>query len=201
MGKTSIAKTVAELIKKDTILRIGKGSTNIKEIGPKEIQKRKKLPKKIGKIKTGHLNKTKGMEVKELRIGNLVKRSGCIFQIWSLKKNELELDSKELDRHVNYETYDNIEPIELTEELLKMFGFQGNDMDMWIVMPTGDGVELHMDCIKEGVFLNALLTKGRTDKGIPGKDYTYIYLRQCKYVHQLQNLFYSLTGYELKLIK
>ena len=139
------------------------------------------------------------MEAKDLRIGNLIKRNNEVFGVWNLKRKSLELDSVELDRHVKYETYENIMPLDLSEEWLLKFGFEGNNMDMWKVLPFGDGVELHVDCVQEGKFVNAVLTKGRVEKGIPGRDYVYIYLSECQYVHQLQNLFFAITGEELEV--
>lgn len=68
----------------------------------------------------------------------------------------------------------NLEPIELTKDWLIKFGYTKEDSNFWfighIVWEYDDGIFI---CNKNGITL--------------------------KYVHQLQNLYFALTGKELKL--
>lgn len=57
-----------------------------------------------------------------LRIGNLVIRNGVVYEVWDLKRKELELDSQKLDRHIMYCTYDELYPIPISEKLLLELG-------------------------------------------------------------------------------
>jgi len=137
------------------------------------------------------------MKAKNLRIGNYLIYDKKIIYISEITKQGIGMyDGYGLDKNSPFEC---LKPIILTEEWLRNFGFEGSDMDMWIILPLGNELELHIDCVFEGKFENACLTKGRTDFGIPGKDYKFAYLNDCKYVHSLQNLFFALTGSELSL--
>lgn len=112
------------------------------------------------------------MKANELRIGNLVKIGGEISQ--------LELcDFVDIYEHKTIWQY---EPIELTEEWLLRFGFVANNYNYEF--------ELHpltLDC-------------EYTDKGEWITLYENTVLQsEIKYVHQLQNLYFALTGEELTL--
>jgi len=129
------------------------------------------------------------MKAKNFRIGNIVDLWGSVAYIQ-------RCDFSESEHGI---AVDEAKPIKLTESWLRKLGFEGNDMDMWIVLPTGNELELHIDCVREGQFENACLTQGRQETGIPGKDYKFAYLNDCKNVHELQNLFFALTGTELEV--
>ena len=76
-------------------------------------------------------------------------------------------------------TNENTKGILLTEEWLNKFGFISN--------PYEDRYEkddFHIHCDKTKGFLDLWVTNCRLD---------------LKYVHQLQNLFFALTGYELEI--
>lgn len=138
-----------------------------------------------------------GMKAKNFRIGNVVKYDNRIFTIHTIADEFPTLDTIEFG--IGVVDWNNIEPIKLNEDWLRGLGFEGHDMDMWKVLPTGNELELHIDCVREGEFEHACLTQGRTDKGIPGKDYKFAYLNDLKYVHELQNLFFALSGTELEI--
>ncbi len=78
---------------------------------------------------------------------------------------------------------EDIEPIPLTEEWLKMLGFEGKDSDWW----TNGVIELGY--ISQEEFYEAELT-------FPNMKWRRLELR---YVHQLQNLYFALTGEELTI--
>jgi len=121
------------------------------------------------------------MKANELRIGNYVKQSetgvstchcpGDVFE-WSLS-DFYEVECSQL-------LMDTIEPIPLTEEWLLKFGFTGDylfhDIEYFSLSKTNTGGNYY--CV---YFEN---------------EYTAVYI---EYVHQLQNLYFALTGTELEL--
>ena len=141
------------------------------------------------------------MNARELRIGNLVECKGwgdtytdrkpyygkCIFSVYSACKVfvKLEVGHDALQK----ERIERINPIPLTEEWLVKFGFEKvNDNFMtiesyhyenkncWIYL-IADGFELELNTLSERNNL----------------------CRTYKYVHQLQNLYFALTGEELTI--
>jgi hypothetical protein len=117
------------------------------------------------------------MKAAELRIGNLVLYKET--EVIPIKCHDIDW----LERHAERP---DMSPIPLTEEWLLRFGFE----------PEDDGNK-RPRFIKDGVF--ALNKNGDVwywkYYGANGdKDYAEI-----KYVHQLQNLYFALTGIELEL--
>jgi hypothetical protein len=133
------------------------------------------------------------MEAKELRIGNWVKESGI-----SSRKNTTDPYQCELS-DMNY--YPFLEAIPLTEEWLLKFGFYSGF--------TGIS-EFSMDVNKSKHDLNAIDTfriynscdlwhpeiLSITDISEPND---FLALNAVRYVHQLQNLYFALTGEELTI--
>lgn len=128
------------------------------------------------------------MDVKELRIGNLVKDDECIIVVVEALsgdnalvngygENEV-LFSKKGYPNVLFES--EIYPIELTEELLLKCGFKKTDNN-WVI--------LDLQFMSFGWEKFARLTLSI--------DGNIMYLVHIKYVHQLQNLYFALTGEEL----
>ena len=126
----------------------------------------------------GIRNNFEAMKIQELRIGNwFIGYNGKPFQ-WSLghfglltlKKNRPEID-------------DIIKsPIPLTEEILLKCGFDEN-----MVLSTIEG---------------EIRYYGDGDINIGGEDSCtlgMVYIAKCKYLHQLQNLYFALTGKELEV--
>ena len=112
----------------------------------------------------------KYIETNELRIGNLV----------LINNKVIELDSRMFHAIIHgFEGYDP-EPIPLTEEWLLRFGFHYTN-DEWIVLFWVNG--------------RVIFTIEHTGKiFIEAKTRVHI-----KYVHQLQNLYFALSGSELVL--
>jgi hypothetical protein len=111
------------------------------------------------------------MDAKELRIGNWCSDcEGCNYQVTALSILNM----------VNFSNGYNPCSIPLTEDWLVKFGFEkvsGWDYYKgWIK----DYVELECDCY--------------------GFDYVNNIDKEVKHVHQLQNLYFALTGEELELI-
>ena len=110
------------------------------------------------------------MEVSELRIGNVVSTFRAIGNYWSWT-----FISHEDIYSISCGNGNNFKPIPLTEEWLLKFGFErnGKKLTFWKIDLVED---------EEGIF---------------SFDESRIYI-DIKYVHQLQNLYFALTGEELK---
>ena len=117
------------------------------------------------------------MNPKELRIGNLVECFG-VAEVVLIKKDKIKLERQKRDRVILREKspIDSLTlcGIPLTEDWLIKFGYTKEGSNFWfighIVWEYDDGVFI---CDKNGITL--------------------------KYVHQLQNLYFALTGKELTL--
>ncbi len=113
------------------------------------------------------------MEVKELRIGNLVQNSNGIFEISTLI-TDITLVCK---------------PILLTEEWMVKFGFKKQE-NFWGDADRYQGMyswELDDNiCLFQQNFKNEIKLLGYSNTKI-------------EYVHQLQNLYYALTNKELTI--
>lgn len=116
------------------------------------------------------------MKANELRIGNWVKLKSKneYYQIWSGHDIE-EIDSAP-------EFFDAI-PIPITEEWLKRFGFQYSESKEWLI-------------------LKYRVVTFDTDESV-GFSIVYASVEGYKFgfaqtVHQLQNLYWCLTGEELR---
>ena len=110
------------------------------------------------------------MDAKELRIGNNIEYCGTDFIVISEMIGLAEEDN-------------NIfEPIPLTEEWLFKFGFQIDDKDECYIYDT-----VHLVSLYKGI-------NGGYQRIING----YNDGVELNHVHQLQNLYFALTGEELK---
>ena len=141
------------------------------------------------------------MKATELRIGNYVnikeEAKKNLFdtcslleaQVKYLNENQLfkvaSVDEDQVRLYLENEevefNFDEIEPVELTSEIIKYFGFEGQPSDFYkdklsICLKGSDSFH------KEGrVYFNSWCIKEK----------------QIKYLHKLQNLFFSLTEEEL----
>jgi len=114
------------------------------------------------------------MKAQELRLGNIISRMHDINEPVIEIVDMFTIDW--INRNPNNETY---KPIPLTEEWLLKFGFEKKGKRIskgWFYLWDENGIV---------VFALAEM-----------QDYTGCYLK-IKYVHQLQNLYYALTGEEL----
>ena len=124
------------------------------------------------------------MRVEELRIGNLVKTylHPPISEWLNINVSVATLEDLAVAPN-------SIEPILLTEGWLVRFGFkrEGVLFDWAIKIQDNKWIGYDFDTNRVGVaFIHPSLTRD-----IP--------LIDCKYVHQLQNLYYALTNTELKI--
>ena len=119
------------------------------------------------------------MKANELRIGNLILVDGEITEITGIKKSTVSFSD-------GFQMFiaGGLEPISLTEEWLLKFGF-----DITVDHPGRKLYEHDGEC-----------PLWFSDKrGITDFYASRVRIRECKYVHQLQNLYFALTGEELTI--
>jgi len=116
------------------------------------------------------------MKANELRIGNLVYLNDK-QKVWEI------LDGHEIDEINENKT---VEPINLIEEWLLKFGFIKNQNVFWISI-SSIKAEIHIE-----QYSKEFVTIVRSD-------FSELILCPVKYVHQLQNLYFALTGKELEV--
>jgi hypothetical protein len=128
------------------------------------------------------------MRANELRIGNLVNYSddnlNCVIKC--ILEFGLDVETSE---EVFYTEYDRFSPIPLTEEWLFRFGFEKDDVfdKIFTYLPLHDLCMDKLSFRKSDGFICYDGIKYRT------------LLKHIQYVHQLQNLYFALTGEELTL--
>ena len=125
------------------------------------------------------------MKANELRIGNFVSTEGIDFVEVSKIDADFGICYKIPQEFGQFYPYKEVEPIPLTEEWLMRFGFDK-------VLPRNDKMyyRLNDDFVIEenNVFL------------LGDDAFEMLKLRRkIKYVHQLQNLYFALTGEELTI--
>lgn len=126
------------------------------------------------------------INVKELRINNWIElrypRGLEWDQVKKIDASEKAFTSNRILNSINDIDSDLAEPIPLTEELLLKCGFDEN-----MVLSTIEG---------------EIRYYGDGDINIGGEDSCtlgMVYIAKCKYLHQLQNLYFALTGEELEI--
>jgi hypothetical protein len=134
----------------------------------------------------------KELTAAELRIGNLIE-----WQDDSHEQFRVEtIDFKEPNYFVNGGLLDDMLPIPLTEEWLIKFGFY-KDGDYY-----SKGINDYKYCFRYRDWAkNWAFYQEFTDSPDPKDDgVKYPVSFDYAYIHQLQNLFFALTGEELELI-
>jgi len=122
------------------------------------------------------------LKASELRINNLI--------IW--EGEEYKVEASFFDQYRD----EDIEPIPLTKEWLVKFGFRSES--------EVQKIEFNHD----GEICDQLVFNINNDKHVSLKNWKgesmdcwYISNHEIKHVHQLQNLYFALTGEELKIIQ
>lgn len=135
----------------------------------------------------------------ELRIGNWVKHDPSIWSSRNYvdgvisnygKFNEDCFQWESSDWYALGEctlTFDSLSPIELTEEWLLGLGFKKYDLDRFRIQVYGEELPAYI-ATRIGSGYAELNRNGHCFKTC-----------NCEYVHELQNLYFALTGLELKL--
>lgn len=130
------------------------------------------------------------LKASELRIGNWIADRGLKeWQIdhWetmnkvSAKPNTMMCSGVLMETHPLTEYVDYLKPIELRENLLLKFGFKQSGNQFYI----GNG----------HIIISWFKSNNEVGLDIEGQ---YLMLK-CKYIHQLQNLYFALAGEELVL--
>ena len=123
------------------------------------------------------------MEAKELRIGNLVYDTRTVGDRTGLPpvRNKTKITSIEEGSVYRY-----IEPIPLTPEILEKAGFVTSEELSYKTVYNLKGVEISLIKDKRILF--------DVDNG----DFVFGFTK-IKYIHQLQNLYFALTGEELEV--
>lgn len=130
------------------------------------------------------------MKAQELRIGNLTN----LGRVYEIKENKFYVYD---DDETNYgSAWDKIEPIPLTEEWLLRFGFEKEVMSFSKNIDLfGGGKKLSfsgdylyiIDSDKQNTIPTDIITLWNKD------------VKKQFYVHQLQNLYFAITGEELTI--
>lgn len=122
------------------------------------------------------------MKSENYRIGNCMKdREGRICRVRGIDNREAiayAIDSPLTGKPVT--------PIEIDKEWLRMLGFT-EEQGVFKIQ------------VRERIFLRGFLTDIGFGCSIDDGVCCTTYLNSCKYVHQLQNLFFALTNTELKV--
>ena len=121
------------------------------------------------------------MKPTELRIGNLVMYNGEVVKVEKITKKKIGYHRHKGETRMNFARLFDIEPIRITDELLLKNGFEQCDYmfkTLFIEMyEVGNGWHLHIDNEHFETALSITI----------------------KYVHQLQNTFYLVTGKGLEI--
>ena len=129
------------------------------------------------------------MNVNELRIGNYITtsyRGFKIFLITEINKGTVSFDSL-VDNFSSYTIYPYVKPIPLTEEILLKCGFKKREYstaDKWFI---GEN-PITYDWMFELTWING-----------DSSPFFKNGFHKINYLHQLQNLYFILTGEELEI--
>jgi hypothetical protein len=122
------------------------------------------------------------MTASELRIGNYINRTSKAFKDKPLGVTQVDLDTFYWIVEC-IDDFDNYEPIPLTEEWLVRMGFEIKENYYWINNKFfgGYAFDLVRNCLVKEYPCSA----------------NEFHTTDIEYVHQLQNLYFALTGQEL----
>jgi len=117
----------------------------------------------------------------QVRIGNLVDFDGRIETVYAIRNSGTDFYRGKTKNGVMMQSYvwEAIKPIPLTEEWLLKFGFDKDVDDFYLDINT------------------VLFVSYNDDEFVHLKSNHLETIASIKYVHQLQNLYFALTGSEL----
>ena len=123
------------------------------------------------------------MKAEDLRIGNLVRYNGEVVKVEQITKRKIGYHKEENECRIHYARLAELEPIELTEEIIgKYFIHCGasymRDMNRAEIYQTYKGWCLSLNNSTYSTYLGTIV----------------------KYLHELQNAYYLVTGKELTKI-
>lgn len=139
------------------------------------------------------------MKTNELRLGNYISVD-CIMYKEELKVTEVYPNgvfaktkySDDDMPEIGFIKEEDIEPIELTEEVLLKMGFEKDGNEWWI-----GGTDEDETTISYSLENSVLFMRHAFDE--EWKNWGKIKLYNIKYLHQLQNAYYLLTNQELEI--
>lgn len=139
------------------------------------------------------------IEAKELRIGNYVSEDyGGIYEVININSEGFDyLDlRKPTFKALGRYDFSGIKPIPLTEEILFKCGFKKKE-DGWF------GLKYFTDCELSAEVTDIQINLSSFRCGVADLDnefHSYAMTgKRIKYLHQLQNLYFALTGSELEV--
>lgn len=133
------------------------------------------------------------MKASDLRIGNYVLHSGVMKQVYRISNKGVDFYLGETKKGIYTQSfkYEALEPIPLTEEWLLRFGlFKSNNGWFRKTETPSHNKEIVTLSINVDTFSTAIFGDEALEPS---------YIKECQFVHQLQNLYYTLTGEELTL--
>ncbi len=123
------------------------------------------------------------MKANELRIGNYVEYRDERNKVCAILRNHIKIEGLKGSLSLS-----DVKPIQLTEEWMLKLGFEKeffiDDLPIYLEKKA----RLETLLLDEYLYVN---------KRMPEEPWTT--LRKIKYVHELQNLYFALTGEELTL--
>lgn len=134
------------------------------------------------------------MEAKNLRIGNLVgieetalHADGCNYLEAIFEIEELKKDVAHFKGYHTGEYYKDLKGIKLNEGMLSLYGFKrSSDKLIYLPIPQIKS-EIHFE---KHAYGNVITLQSSVGMFIPN---------DIEYFHELQNLFFAITGQELEL--
>lgn len=123
------------------------------------------------------------MKPQELRIGNLVQYKGEVAKIEKITKRKIGYHKEENESRMHYARLNEIEPIELTEEIVGKYFIRCGAS----YLRDMNRAEIYQSC--KGWCLN-----------LNNSNYSAYVSSIVKYLHELQNAYYLANKKELKKI-
>lgn len=138
------------------------------------------------------------MKANELRLGNWIKTAlskdrGKPYQVVALRDNEVSTDKAEFQFNPIWTDLHYIKPIRLTEEWLLKFGFEIDENENYRIQL--DEFTTYLQLTETDMFYPIIGQSGE----LSHEKEQYVSLNGIKDVHQLQNLYFALTGQELEI--
>ena len=142
-------------------------------------------------LRIHYLKSKNKMRIDELMIGNLVSVGGYPLTVLTINGESDAFDQVYLESEDDYEWYrlSSIEPIPITEEWLLKLGF--NKMSGCFNFDRSKELGHHFGDFALSIYDITQLKFWRGDR--------YCGVIVCEHVHELQNLFFSLTKEKLKI--
>lgn len=134
------------------------------------------------------------MKPQELSIGNLVCYNGKVVKVEQITKHKIGYHTKPNETRMNYARLCEIEPIPITEELLTKIGFILPEHKEFYIMCCINGKDNSIRLTKYFNLWNAEIFASHPE--VVMLECTILGLR---FVHELQNAYYLVTGNGLEI--